>query len=118
MAPRIRRNRHLHPEREELVSWLDGGFGHYDEHIENCLWCMETIEAIESGSVDAGLVESAPISAALAEAVRPPADLRPRLRQEISKTLQARDDLTLLGDLLGVSWRTLRILSQGTGLNE
>lgn len=114
MAPRIRRNRHLHPAQDELVAWLDGESSQYDEHIENCLWCAQWIEDIQTGTEEADLVESAPISTALAAAVRPPADLQPRLANGIAKQLQSREDLTLFADLLGVSWRTVRILSQGT----
>lgn len=114
MAPRIRRNRHLHPAHHELVAWLDGESSQHDEHIENCLWCAQWIEEIQSGSDEAELLESAPISTALAEAVRPPTDLQPRLSQGIAKQLQSREDLSLLADLLGVSWRTIRMLSQGT----
>lgn len=114
MAPRIRRNRHLHPTQAELAAWLDGENSQYDEHIDKCLWCAQWIEEIESGSSQAEMVESAPIATALAQAVRPPADLEPRLTQAINKKLQSREDLSLLADLLGVSWRTVRLLSQGT----
>lgn len=107
----MRRNRHLHPGADKLEAWLDGDAPQLDAHIDQCLRCSNRIEEL-AGDDYRTLVQ------ALGRAVAPPRNLQPRLVDGISRRMQAREDLTLLGDLVGVSWRTLRVLSQGPDINE
>jgi len=105
----MRRNRHLHPSDEVLNIWLEGEGQEHHEHIEQCLRCSSRLEELAGDDAQA-LVQ------ALHVAVAPPSNLVPRLEDGISRRMQARADWSLLGDLVGVSWRTVRVLSQGTGL--
>lgn len=107
----MKRNRHLHPSNSKLTEWLDGLAPHLDGHIDYCLRCSDRIEEIAAEHQN-NLVQ------ALHRATAPPRDLQPRLVDGISRRMQAREDWTLLGDLVGVSWRTLRVLSQGADVNE
>jgi len=106
----VKRNRHLHPRDKALVTWLEGEAPEYQEHIELCLRCSNRLEELV-GEEAQSLVQ------ALSAAVAPPENLAPRLQDGISRRMQARADWSLVGDLVGVSWRTVRVLSQGTGLD-
>lgn len=105
----MRRNRHLHPNDKALTAWLEGEAPDQNEHIEMCLRCSSRLEEL-AGDEARSLVQ------ALHAAVAPPENLAPRLQDGISRRMQSRADWSLMGDLVGVSWRTVRVLSQGTGL--
>lgn len=110
------RRRYVHPSKARLRTWLAGGDPELDEHVHACNRCAERVEELESE-------QSSNLAQALSILLTPPEDLRPRLAEGIGRKVQAREDLTLLGDLMGVSWRTLKVLSQGStpegaGANE
>lgn len=106
----MRRNRHLHPRDKALTAWIEGEAPEYQEHIELCLRCSNRLEELV-GDDASSLVQ------ALSAATAPPPNLGPLLQDGISRRMQARADWSLVGDLVGVSWRTVRVLSQGTGLD-
>ena len=106
------RNRHLHPSSSKLQQWLDEGVPSIDEHVEGCLRCSERLEEL-TGEDSAALVRRA-----LVAVTRPPDDLNPRLNESIALRMSARQDWALVGDLFGVSWRTIRVLGQGQGPHE
>jgi len=106
----MKRNRHMHPSNKRLERWLDGADHDLDAHIEDCHRCATRIEDIAQG-------ESTHIAGALRQLLVVPTDLKPRLNDGIGRKMRARGDVELLGELLGVSWRTVRVLSQGTDID-
>lgn len=106
----MKRNRHMHPSNKRLERWLDGADRDLDDHIESCLRCATRIEEIAMG-------ETNYIAGALRQLLVVPTDLKPRLSTGIGRKMRARGDVELLGELLGVSWRTVRVLSQGTDID-
>lgn len=103
----MKRNRHLHPSPRKLERWVNGTEPSLDLHIENCHRCANRLEEVfEPGST--------PIKAALSQLSRPPSDLTLRLTQGIGLKMQQRADIELAGELIGVSWQTVRVLSRGT----
>ncbi len=100
--PRARR--HLfHPSRRRLQAWLEGGERDLDDHLATCARCADRLEA---GAVPAG-----PVADALLAILAPPADLAPRLRTGIAGRMQARADLMVLAQMLGVPAETLGVLA-------
>ena len=92
-----------HPPRERLERWLDGDAEpKLDEHVARCATCAARLEALASPAAD--------VRAALVEALRPPADLVPRLQHGVRSRLERRQELGLLAGMLGLSWDTARLL--------
>lgn len=92
-----------HPSRAKLAAWLDGsGAAELDSHLANCDRCASKIESLADPQVD--------LRQALTFALRPPDDLVPRLQSGVRKRLDGRQDLNLLGQMLGLPWQTVRIL--------
>jgi len=103
----MKRNRHLHPSPRKLERWVNGTEPSLDLHIENCHRCANRIEeAFEPGTTG--------IKAAMMAVSRPPTDLARRLNQGIGLKMQQRADVELVGELIGVSWQTVRVMSRGT----
>lgn len=100
------RNRHLHPSAAKLEQWLEHGSPPIEEHIESCLRCSARLEELTDGESLNTLRQ------ALVQATAPPTDLNPRLTEAISRRMKARQDWALVGDLFGVSWQTIRVLTQ------
>lgn len=103
----MRRNRHLHPSRSKLASWIEGAQPHLDAHVEECLRCASKIEEIDSGS------ESS-LGLALAQILAPPRNLSTQLTSQIEHKIESRSDLGLLGEMLGVPYQTVKVVSQGS----
>lgn len=100
--PRARR--HLfHPPRRRLVAWLEGGEPDLDDHLATCARCADRLEA--------GAVAVGPVADALLAILAPPTDLAPRLRSGIAARMQARADLAMLAQMLGVPRETLGLLA-------
>ena len=92
-----------HPSRAKLTLWVDGrGRPEIDSHLSTCERCATKIESLAHPQVDLRL--------ALTLALQPPDDLVPRLRSGVHKRLDGRQDLNLLGQMLGLPWQTARIL--------
>lgn len=102
-------NSHLHPNNKRLLAWANGHEAELDDHVENCLRCAARIEALDE---ELGDVESA-----LRHVLATPSGLRPRLREGIGRKLEGRGDLSLIGDLLGLPYQTVRVISQGTDID-
>jgi len=103
----MKRNRHLHPSPRKLERWVNGTEPTLDLHIENCHRCASRIEeAFEPGATSIG--------AAMLEVNRVPSDIADRMMQQISLKMQQRGDWELVGELVGVSWQTVRVMSRGT----
>lgn len=103
----MKRNRHLHPSPRKLERFVNGTEPDLTLHIENCHRCASRLEeAFEPGRTQ--------IAAAYRQVLRPPSDLTSRLNQGIGLKMQQRGDLELAGELIGVSWQTVRVLSRGT----
>lgn len=102
----MRRNRHLHPSRAKLMGWIEGEQPDLDAHVEQCLRCASKIEEIDSTS------ESS-LGLALAQILSPPANLSPQLASRIEHKIESRSDIRLLGEMLGVPYQTIKVVSQG-----
>lgn len=100
--PRARR--HLfHPPRRRLLAWLEGDEPELDDHLATCARCADRLEA--------GAVPVGPVADALLAILAPPADLAPRLRAGIASRMQARADLAMLAQMMGVPAETLALMA-------
>lgn len=91
-----------HPNRQQLVSWLDGSSVDFETHIEGCDRC-----AAELGELsDAPPTDLRP---ALLTLLNPPDDLHERVSERIARRLQSRNDVDLFRSLLGVPFETGRL---------
>ena len=98
----MKRPRLFHPSRKRLHRWLEHGDAELDDHIAACHRCATTLES---------LAETEPaLGDALRTLLAPPADLHPRLQSGMAAKMQARDDLKLLVELLGLPVQTLRAM--------
>lgn len=102
-------NSHLHPNNKRLTAWANGLESELDDHVENCLRCASRIEAMDDASEH--------VRSALSKVLETPEGLRPRLREGIGRKLEGRGDLSLIGDLLGLPYQTVRVISQGTDID-
>ncbi len=93
----------LHPSRAKLAAWLEGHeLPDVEAHVTSCARCAARLDALAPPTAD--------LRVALAQALQPPSDLVPRLHTGVRKRLDARQDLGLLGQMLGLPWHTARIL--------
>lgn len=94
----------LHPSRTRLSDWLDGADADtkLDRHLGGCPRCAARLEGLAPPHTD--------LRVPLASALQPPADLVPRLQTGVRKRLEGRQDLRLLGQMLGLPLRTARLL--------
>lgn len=97
------RRRILHPGRRRLTAWLERGDPSLDDHIAACHRCATVLEDL--GQPDA------PVADALRTVLAPPPDLQTRLQAGMTTKMQARDDLRLLVELLGLAGQTLRAMA-------
>lgn len=105
----MKRNRHLHPSPRKLERWVNGTEPGLDLHIENCHRCADrAVEAYAPGTTR--------IRAAMLEVDRVPSDIAQRVSQGIGLKMQQRGDWELVGELVGVSWQTVRAMSRGTDI--
>jgi len=96
-----------HPKRDQLTSWLNGDDADpkLDEHLETCELCAADLDAI-SLSVSNSHPEPSDIGPALLTLLAPPEDLHERVSTRLAERLQRREDLELLGSLLGIPRET------------
>lgn len=94
----------LHPGRRRLVAWLEGddADAKTDRHLGTCAHCADRLEELAPPAPD--------LRVELARALQAPTDLVPRLQTGVRKRLDGRQDLRLLGQMLGLPWRTARLL--------
>lgn len=92
-----------HPPRTKLEGWLEGAQEpKVDAHVTTCAKCASRLEELARPVAD--------VRAALAAVLRPPDDLVPRLQQGVRTRLERRQELGLMGQLLGLPWETTRLL--------
>jgi len=93
-----------HPNRARLDAWLDGQEHDIDEHVENCEQCASTMSSINAESTQSN--KESDLKPALLELLKPPDDLHDRMSQRLAERLQRRQDLEVLGSMLGVPKET------------
>lgn len=96
-----------HPKKEQLTRWLDGleDDPKLDQHLETCEICASSLNAI-SLSVSNDHPEPSDLGPALLTLLQPPEDLHERMSKRLAERLQRRQDIELLGSLLGVPRET------------
>ncbi len=92
-----------HPSKRRLTAWLEGGDDSIESHLADCERCATRLEDLSQPSPS--------IRDALSTMLAPPDDLQPRLRAGISRRMQAREDMRLLVELMGLPWQTARAIS-------
>ena len=97
MRPRFR-----HPSPRQLEAWLSNAAPTFDAHVATCNRCATKLEELSR--------PTASVSEALRSMLTPPEDLQQRLRSGIERKLQARQDLHLLAELIGLPWQTAQAL--------
>lgn len=92
-----------HPKREVLTSWLEGKSldPQVDEHISTCTICAKDLETLTL-TVSNNNPEPSNIGPALLTLLQPPDDLHERMSKRLAERLQRKEDLDLIGSLLGV----------------
>lgn len=93
-----------HPNRARLDAWLDGAEHDIDEHVENCEHCVETLTSISAETTEPK--NKSELKPALLQLLQPPDDLHERMSQRLAERLQRRQDLEVLGSMLGVPKET------------
>jgi hypothetical protein len=94
----------LHPSSAKLTAWLEGTASDekLDRHLGGCARCATNLEGLAPPHSD--------LRVPLATALQAPTDLVPRLQTGVRKRLEGRQDLRLLGQMLGLPLRTARLL--------
>ena len=92
-----------HPKREVLTSWLEGKSldPQVDEHISTCPICAKDLETLTL-TVSNNNPEPSNSGPALLTLLQPPDDLHERMSKRLAERLQRKEDLDLIGSLLGV----------------
>lgn len=97
----------LHPSTKRLQRWLDGeaqAEPDVDAHILTCDRCANRLEELAQPLPD--------LSAALVESLSSPDDLVSRLGVRMNETIRNREDLSLLFELMGIPFATVRNLME------
>lgn len=105
-----------HPKGDQLARWLEGeeSDSKLDEHLETCEVCAASLATI-SLSVSNENPEPSEIGPALLRLLQPPEDLHERVSARLAERLQRRQDVELLGSMLGIPREISEIvLSQAT----
>ena len=104
-----------HPKRDQLARWLDGHESDpkLDEHLETCAVCASTLDTI-SLSTSNDNPEPSDIGPALLELLQPPEDLHERVSDRLAERLQRRQDIEILGSMLGVPREVGEIVATGS----
>jgi hypothetical protein len=94
----------LHPGRAKLLAWLGGAASdpRTDRHLGTCARCATQLEELAPPAAD--------LRVPLSQALQAPNDLVPRLQSGVRKRLDGRQDLRLLGQMLGLPLHTARLL--------
>ncbi len=108
-----------HPKPDQLARWLDGEVADpkIDEHLETCEICASKLDLI-SLSVSNDNPEPSDIGPALLTLLQPPDDLHERVSERLAERLQRREDMELLGSMLGVPRETGEIIITNTDPDE
>lgn len=97
-----------HPSKRRLAAWWndDAPDGSIAEHVETCEICAGRIEALVPG-------EPAPahIGRLLGDLLSPEDHLSDRMRSGIADRMRTEADLKMVADLLGIGFRTARLLA-------
>ena len=94
-----------HPKHDQLEEWLNGGHSDLDEHLATCERCASTLDHI-SLTVSNDDPEPSDIGPALLTLLEPPSDLHERISVRLAARLQRREDIELIGSMLGVPRET------------
>ena len=94
-----------HPKRQHLAEWLEGGRSDLDEHLATCQRCAKELDHI-SLTISNDDPEPSDIGPALLTLLEPPPDLHERISARLAARLQRREDIELIGSLLGVARET------------
>lgn len=96
-----------HPKRDQLARWLEGTEHdpELDEHLETCEICASDLDTI-SLSVSNDNPEPSDLGPALLTLLQPPEGLHERMSERLARRLQRRQDLELMGSMLGVARET------------
>lgn len=91
----------VHPGRRKLVAWLEGHEADpkTDRHLGTCAHCADRLEELAPPAAD--------LRVELARALQAPTDLVPRLQSGVRKRLEGRQDLLLLGQMLGLDRKSV-----------
>lgn len=91
-----------HPSRKQLGEWANGRREELTSHIDSCEQCqvsLEDLTALPARARDA-----------LASITTPRRGLLERLEQRLEMRRARLEELTTLGDLFGLGWRTLDLM--------
>ncbi|MEQ8840060.1 MAG: hypothetical protein RIB98_03695 [Acidimicrobiales bacterium] len=92
-----------HPSGRRLKTWLDGGGSErVDAHVVECARCANRLEELAAPVPE--------LSRALSQSLQAPDDLVQRLGARMTNRMQAREDLQILLELMGVPLATVRNL--------
>ncbi len=97
----------LRPSDKRLLQWLEQGDGadpELDAFLATSNRCATRLEELAQPSPDLG--------AALARSLSTPDDLVTRLGARMNETIRNREDLSLLFELMGVPFATVRNLME------
>ncbi len=94
-----------HPSKKRLRDWLGGTEESLDDHLATCERCAVTLEEMEAADTDGSL------RTALSEVLQPPADLLPRLEQNVATRLDSRKMFGFMADMFGAGFETARLLA-------
>lgn len=97
-----------HPNKRQLLQWLEGEAEELDAHIDTCEKCALTLDELEASA-------EADLKPALLSLLAPPDDLEDRISERIAARVQSRQDIALFSSLLGVSVETGRVVFEPPG---
>ncbi len=100
----------MHPSSKRLQRWLEAGpvaEPEVDEHILTCDRCANRLEELAQPLPELGV--------ALQRTLASPDDLVARLGVRMNETIRNREDLSLLFELMGIPFATVRNLMEDEG---
>lgn len=98
------------PSDKRLLQWLEHGDGFdpaLDEHLATSDRCANRLEELAQPLPE--------LRAALEQSLASPDDLVVRLGVRMNETIRNREDLSLLFELMGIPFATVRILTEDEG---
>ncbi len=97
-----------HPSMRKLHRWIDDEDETLDRHLATCDYCTRRLEPLlEDGDLRIG--------SALLTLLAVPDELPSRLQVGIDSRLSNQSDMSLIGELFGVPFRTVRAITTPQG---
>lgn len=95
-----------HPTDDALRAWLDDldPDQAVEDHLGGCEICAGRLEALDN--------TLSPVASALELITRPPEGLRSRLDDRFAEVALQQATRSLIGDLFGIGFRTIRVLAE------